>query len=42
MPEMDGWDTFTKMRVKHDIPVLFLTAMESGDYAAASLTLCPR
>jgi DNA-binding response OmpR family regulator len=37
MPEMDGWETFTQMRSKHDIPVLFLTALDSGDYAAQAL-----
>jgi len=33
MPEMDGWETFTKMRSQSDIPVLFLTAITSLEYA---------
>jgi len=39
MPEMDGWETFRQMRLRSDVPVLFLTALISGDYAAYALGL---
>jgi len=39
MPEMDGWETFRQMRLHSDVPVLFLTAMISGDYAARAFSM---
>ena len=39
MPEMDGWETFRQIRSLADTPVLFLTAMSSGDLAARALQI---
>ena len=39
MPEMDGWETFRQVRLRSNIPVLFLTALTSGDYVARALNL---
>ena len=39
MPQMDGWDTFRQMRLRSDVPVLVLSALASGDYAARALSL---
>lgn len=39
MPDMDGWETFQQMRSTSDIPVLFLTALSSGDYAPRALAM---
>ena len=37
MPEMDGWETFERVRTFSNIPVLFLTAMISGESAVRAL-----
>jgi DNA-binding response OmpR family regulator len=37
MPEMDGWETFRRLRDISSAPVLFLTAMASGESAAMAL-----
>lgn len=38
MPEMDGWETYQRIRLQSkDVPVLFLTAVGSGDLAARAL-----
>ncbi|HEX6386682.1 MAG TPA: response regulator, partial [Anaerolineae bacterium] len=37
MPEMDGWETFQRLRDISDVPVLFLTALNSGEHAARAL-----
>jgi len=39
MPQMDGWDTFQQVRLRSNVPVLFLTAQPSGDDAARALSL---
>jgi CheY-like chemotaxis protein len=40
MPEMDGWETYRRIRLQSkDIPVLFLTAIYSGDTAARALEI---
>jgi CheY-like chemotaxis protein len=39
MPDMDGWETFRQMRLRSNVPVLFLTALASGDNAARALSL---
>ena len=39
MPEMDGWETFRQMRDRSDVPVLFLTALTSGDAASKAFQL---
>ena len=39
MPEMDGWETFRRVRDRSDVPVLFLTALTSGDAASKALRL---
>jgi len=39
MPDLDGWDTFKRMRSSSDIPVLFLTALASGEAAARALKM---
>lgn len=39
MPGMDGWETFERVRKFSNVPVLFLTAMVSGEWAARALTL---
>ena len=36
MPEMDGWETFSKF-ARSNVPVLFLTALSSGEYATRAL-----
>jgi DNA-binding response OmpR family regulator len=37
MPDMDGWETFRRLRDISSAPVLFLTAMTSGESAAMAL-----
>jgi DNA-binding response OmpR family regulator len=37
MPDMDGWETFRRLRDISSAPVLFLTAMTSGKSAAVAL-----
>ena len=37
MPDMDGWETFDRLRKFSNVPVIFLTAMTSGDSAARAL-----
>ena len=37
MPEMDGWETYRQLREFSNIPVLFLTALSSGEDAARAL-----
>lgn len=39
MPMMDGWETFEKVRTISNIPVLFLTAMASGESAARAINM---
>lgn len=39
MPEMDGWETYSKIRSVSDIPILFLTALASGDCAAEAIDI---
>lgn len=39
MPGMDGWETYERVRSLSDIPVLFLTAVTSGESAARALNL---
>jgi CheY-like chemotaxis protein len=39
MPEMDGWETYRQLRAFSDIPVLFLTAVASGEEAARALNI---
>jgi CheY-like chemotaxis protein/glycosyltransferase involved in cell wall biosynthesis len=39
MPEMDGWETLQRMRLHSNVPVLFLTALTSGDYTARAFSL---
>ncbi len=39
MPEMDGWETYYRLREINDAPVIFLTALSSGDLAARALDL---
>ena len=39
MPGMDGWETFERVRTFSNIPVLFLTAIASGECAARALTI---
>ena len=39
MPEMDGWETYRQLRAFSDIPVLFLTAVSSGEEAARALKM---
>jgi CheY-like chemotaxis protein len=39
MPEMDGWETYNHIRSRSDIPVLFLSAITSGDSAVRALEL---
>ena len=39
MPEMDGWETFRHLRDRSRAPVLFLTAIESGEVAAQALKI---
>jgi CheY-like chemotaxis protein/glycosyltransferase involved in cell wall biosynthesis len=39
MPEMDGWETYYHVRELYDVPVIFLTALSSGDNAARALNL---
>lgn len=38
MPEMDGWETFRRLRDRSTAPVVFLTALSSGEVAAQALT----
>jgi len=42
MPEMDGWETFQQLRIHSSAPVLFLTALHSGEVAARALTIGAR
>ena len=37
MPEMDGWETFQRLRAISDVPVLFLTGLSSGENAVRAL-----
>lgn len=37
MPEMNGWETFQRLRAISDVPVLFLTGLSSGENAAQAL-----
>ena len=39
MPEMDGWETFERLRCISDVPVMFLTALTSGESAARAFQL---
>jgi CheY-like chemotaxis protein/glycosyltransferase involved in cell wall biosynthesis len=39
MPEMDGWETYYHVRDLYNVPVVFLTALSSGEYAARALRL---
>ena len=39
MPVMDGWETFRQLRNRSSAPVVFLTALDSGDAAAHALTI---
>ncbi len=39
MPGMDGWETFQQLRDRSSAPVLFLTALDSGEAAARALAL---
>jgi glycosyltransferase involved in cell wall biosynthesis len=39
MPDMDGWEIFTRIRSHCDVPVLFLKAMASGTRFAHTLHL---
>lgn len=39
MPEMDGWETLHQMRLHSTVPVLFLTALASGEYTARAFSL---
>ena len=39
MPEMDGWETFRQLRDRSSAPVVFLTALNSGEVAAQALTI---
>lgn len=37
MPHMDGWETYQRMRNYSEVPVLFLTALASGENAARAM-----
>ncbi len=37
MPEMDGWETFRRVRELSNSPVLFLSALGGGEHAAQAL-----
>ncbi len=39
MPEMDGWETYYRVRELNNVPVIFLSALSSGDHAARALNL---
>ncbi len=39
MPEMDGWETSYQLREFKDVPVIFLSALSSGDNAALALNI---
>lgn len=39
MPEMDGWEALEQMRMDSNVPILLLTALSSGDYAARAFDL---
>src|SRR3990172_5859203 len=39
MPGMDGWETYRQLREFSNIPVLFLTALASGEDAARALNI---
>jgi CheY-like chemotaxis protein/glycosyltransferase involved in cell wall biosynthesis len=39
MPGMDGWETFRHLRARTSAPVVFLTALNSGEVAAQALTI---
>src|SRR5574341_900195 len=39
MPEMDGWETLHQMRLHSTVPVLFLTALASGEYTERAFSL---
>ncbi len=39
LPEMDGWETFRRLRDRSSAPVVFLTALDSGEVAAQALTI---
>ena len=39
MPGMDGWETFQQLRDRSLAPVLFLTALDSGEVAAQAFAL---
>lgn len=39
LPGMDGWETFRQLRTRSNAPVVFLTALSSGEIAAQALTI---
>ena len=39
MPDMDGWETYYHVRNLSNVPIVFLTALSSGEYAARALRL---
>jgi len=39
MPEMDGWETLKRMRMHSNVPVIFLTALASGESTALAFSL---
>ena len=39
MPEMDGWETYQRLCNVSDVPVLFLSAMTSGENAARAMKM---
>ncbi len=39
MPGMDGWETFRQLRDRSSVPVIFLTALNSGEVAAQALMI---
>lgn len=39
MPNMDGWETFRQLRDRSSAPVVFLTALNSGEVAAHALSI---
>ena len=39
MPEMDGWKALEQMRLNSSVPILLLTALGPGDYAARAFSL---
>ena len=39
MPGMDGWETFQRLRDRSSVLVLFLTALDFGEFAARAFAL---